>query len=161
MSFHLRRKDKEITDVADLKKILKSSAYVTLAFSMDNQPYLASLSHGYDEAQNCLFFHCAQEGKKLQYLRSNNTIWGQALIDKGYAQGKCTHLYASVHFSGRVTILDDLKEKLEAMKCMINRLDKNPELLIAGLSSERLKSTTIGRIDIDCMTGKKSKEVTI
>jgi len=44
---------------------------------------------------------------------------------------------------------------------MINRLDKNPELLIAGLSSERLKSTTIGRIDIDCMTGKKSKEVTI
>jgi nitroimidazol reductase NimA-like FMN-containing flavoprotein (pyridoxamine 5'-phosphate oxidase superfamily) len=161
MSFHLRRKDKEVTDVADLKKILKSSAYMTLAFSMDNQPYLVSLSHGYDEAQNCLFFHCAPEGKKLQYLRSNNTIWGQALIDKGYAQGKCTHLYASVHFSGRVTILDDLEEKLEAVKCMINRLDKNPELLIAGLSSERLKNTTIGRIDIDCMTGKKSKEVTI
>ena len=163
MSFHVRRKDKEITDSAVLKKILKSSTYVTLALSMNNQPYLVSLSHGYDEARNCLFFHCAKEGKKLEYLRSNNVVWGQALIDRGYAQGEgeCSHKYASVHFSGKVAILESLEEKLAAVKCMIYKLDSNPEKLIAGLNSERLKSTVIGRIDIDYMTGKKSKEVTV
>lgn len=161
MSFHVRRKDIEITDDAALKKILKSSTYVTVALSMDNQPYLVSLSHGYDEAHNCLFFHCANEGKKLEYLRSNNVVWGQALIDKGYVQGECTHRYASVHFSGRVSIINSLEEKLQAIKCMINQLDKNPEKLIANLKPERLKNTIIGRIDIDHMTGKKSKDVTI
>jgi nitroimidazol reductase NimA-like FMN-containing flavoprotein (pyridoxamine 5'-phosphate oxidase superfamily) len=161
MSFHVRRKDIEITDDAALKKILKSSTYVTVALSMDNQPYLVSLSHGYDEAHNCLFFHCAKEGKKLEYLRSNNVVWGQALIDKGYAQGECTHKYASVHFSGRVSIIDSFEEKLQAIKCMINQLDKNPEKLIANLKPERLKNTIIGRIDIDHVTGKKSKDVTI
>ena len=161
MSFHLRRKDKEITETTVLKKILKSSAYVTLALSMNNQPYLVSLSHGYDEDRNCLFFHCAKEGKKLEYLRSNNSVWGQALVDRGYAQGECSHKYASVHFSGKVVLLESLEDKLTAVKCMINQLDSNPEKLVADLNSERLKNTVIGRIDIDYMTGKKSKEVTV
>jgi nitroimidazol reductase NimA-like FMN-containing flavoprotein (pyridoxamine 5'-phosphate oxidase superfamily) len=54
MTFHLRRKDKEITDVNTLKKILKTTKYITIALSADNQPYLVSLSHGYDEEHNCL-----------------------------------------------------------------------------------------------------------
>ena len=74
MTYHVRRKDKEITDIAVLKKILKSAKYVTIAFSMDNQPYLVSLSHGYDENRNCIYFHCAKEGKKLDYLKSNSTM---------------------------------------------------------------------------------------
>ena len=64
MSFHVRRKDREITDTAALKEVLKSTKYVTIALCMDNEPYLVSLSHGYDETRNCLYFHCANEGKK-------------------------------------------------------------------------------------------------
>lgn len=161
MSFHVRLKEKEITDVAVLKRILKSSKYVTLALSMNNEPYLVSLSHGYDEDHNCIYFHCAKEGKKLVYLRSNNAVWGQALIDHGYSQGECTYKYASVHFSGKIIILENFEEKLVAIKCMIHRLDNNPEKLIANLNSERLKNTVIGRVDIDYMTGKKSKDVAV
>jgi nitroimidazol reductase NimA-like FMN-containing flavoprotein (pyridoxamine 5'-phosphate oxidase superfamily) len=161
MSFHLRRKDKEITDHSLLKKILRTVKYVTIALSMGNQPYLVSLSHGYDEKRNCLYFHCAREGKKLQYLSSNDTVWGQALLDYGYSEGKCTHLYASVHFSGRVTLLESLEEKREALACMIRQIDKNPETLITDLRSERLRNTVVGRIDVAYMSGKKSKEVKI
>lgn len=161
MSFHVRRKDKEITNEPLLKKILKSATYVTIALSMDNQPYLVSLNHGYDEVQNCIYFHCALEGKKLGYLETNNNVWGQALLDYGYSQGKCTHLYASVHFSGKVTFLTDLDAKRQAIECMIRQLDKNPESLITNLNFDQLKNTVIGRIDINYMSGKKSKEVTV
>jgi nitroimidazol reductase NimA-like FMN-containing flavoprotein (pyridoxamine 5'-phosphate oxidase superfamily) len=161
MSFHPRRKDKEISDQSLLKKILRTAKYVTIALSMGNQPYLVSLSHGYDEKRNCLYFHCASEGKKLQYLGSNNNVWGQALLDYGYSEGKCTHLYASVHFTGRVTMLKSLDEKREALTCMIRQIDKNPETLIKDLQPERLQNTVVGRIDVACMSGKKSKEVTI
>ena len=161
MSFHLRRKDKEIADERLLKKILRTAKYVTIALSMNNEPYLVSLSHGYDEKKNCVYFHCAREGKKLQYLSSNNTVWGQALLDYGYSEGECTYLYASVHFSGKVTMLENIEEKREALACMIRQIDKNPETLITDLRPERLRNTVVGRIDVAYMSGKKSKEVTI
>lgn len=162
MTYHLRRKDLEITDVGILKKILKSTKYVTLALSMDNKPYLVSLSHGYDESRNRIYFHCAAEGKKLDYLKSNNRVWGQALLDYGYYEGECGHLYASVHFSGKVSFIDKLEEKRLAMECMARQLDRNPEALLPEyLVPEKLDKLTMGRINIDYMSGKKSKEVTI
>lgn len=161
MIYHLKRNDKEITEEDDMKKILRSAQYVTLAMTKDDQPYLVSLSHGYDEYQNCIYFHCAEEGKKMDYLRSNNTVWGQVLQDHRYHQGKCDHLYASVHFSGKVTFLDDPKDKLQALALMARQMDSDPEKLIAGWKPENLINTVVGKIDIEYMTGKKSHEVTI
>lgn len=157
----MRRKDKEISDEATMRQILKSTQYVTLAMAKDNEPYLVSLSHAYDEEKNCLYFHCAEEGKKLDILRSNDRIWGQALIDHGYAQGECSHYYATVMFSGRVALIERLEEKWEAVSLMTRKLDDNAEEMIAQRKPESLDNTVVGRIDIEYMTGKKSEEVEI
>ena len=162
--YHLRRADKEISDPALLRKILKTAQYVTIAMSVEDQPYLVSLSHGFDEEQNCIFFHCASEGKKLDYLKANSNVWGQALVDRGYSKGECTHLYASVQFSGRVKLLNGKKEKKQALELMMNQLDSGSEKLkerLAELDSGSLDKTVVGRIDIDYMSGKKSKEIEI
>jgi nitroimidazol reductase NimA-like FMN-containing flavoprotein (pyridoxamine 5'-phosphate oxidase superfamily) len=161
MTYHIRRKDKEITEETVLKKILKSTKYVTIAMSMDNHPYLVSLSYGYDEDRNCIYFHCASEGKKLDFLKANNNVWGQALLDNGYKQGECDHNFASVHFKGKVVFITDHTEKLHAFQVMMHQLDKRADTLVIKLNQEKLKTTVIGRIDIDSMTGKKSKELTI
>lgn len=154
MSFHVRRKDREITDVGELKNVLKSTKYVTIALCMDNEPYLVSLSHGYDEKRNCLYFHCANEGKKLVYLKANNSTWGQALQDYDIAD-ECDYAYTSVHFKGTVSLIDDLGEKRHAIEAMVRQLSENPEKKLAKTKMEKLAQTTIGRIDISCMTGKK------
>ncbi len=44
---------------------------------------------------------------------------------------------------------------------MINQIDKNPEKLLTDLNEDRLKNTTIGRINLQYMSGKKSKEANI
>jgi nitroimidazol reductase NimA-like FMN-containing flavoprotein (pyridoxamine 5'-phosphate oxidase superfamily) len=164
MTYHMRRKDKEITDPSILKKILKSAKYITIALSMNNQPYLVTLSHGYDENRNCIYFHCAAEGKKIDYLKSNDTVWGTALLDYGYSEGECNHLFASVHFHGRVAFISNPNEKRLALECMIRQLEKNPSTPLAKLSDldpRRLEATTFGRIDIDYMSGKKTKEINV
>jgi nitroimidazol reductase NimA-like FMN-containing flavoprotein (pyridoxamine 5'-phosphate oxidase superfamily) len=161
MAYHMLRKEKEIVDANVLKKILKSAKYVTLALSLNDQPYLATLSHGYDEKHNCIYFHCAKEGKKLDYIKANNTIWGQAMLDYGYVENKCNHHWTSVQFHGRVTLLEELEDKHRAAECMIRQLEKNPEPLLAKLKSERLKETVFGRIDIAYMSGKKSENTVI
>jgi nitroimidazol reductase NimA-like FMN-containing flavoprotein (pyridoxamine 5'-phosphate oxidase superfamily) len=154
MSFHVRRKDREITDPDDLKQVLKSTKYVTVALCMDNEPYLVSLSHGYDEKQNCLYFHCAAEGKKLVYAKANNKVWGQAVLDYGVTD-ECDYAYTSVHFSGKLFLLNDLAEKQHAIEVMVRQLSQNPDAKLAKIKPEKLATTTMGRIDISYMTGKK------
>lgn len=158
----IRRKDKEITDTNELKRILNKTKYVTVAMCLNNEPYLATLTHGYDEPNNCIYFHCAAEGKKINILRSNNRVWGQALIDKGYVQGSCDHLYATVQFSGRVTFVEEVAEKEHALKVMINSLDDNPdEIIKKQLLPQSVQKVKIGRIGIDCMSGKRAEKVII
>ncbi len=98
MSFHVRRKEREITDPDEMRQVLKATKYVTVALCMDNEPYLVSLSHGYDETKNCLYFHCAPEGKKLIYAKANPNVWGQAVLDFGVTE-ECDYAYTSVSTS--------------------------------------------------------------
>ena len=154
MSFHVRRKDREINDADVLKKVLKATKYVTIALCMDNEPYLVSLSHGYDEERNCLYFHCAVEGKKLVYVEANSKVWGQAVQDFGVTD-ECDYAYTSVHFKGTVSLIEDLSEKQHAVEVMVRQLSENPEGKLAKIKPEKLAKTTFGRIDISCMTCKR------
>lgn len=161
MLLPVRRKDKEITNPDVLKRILVKAKYVTLALCRNNEPYLVTLSHGYDEDRNCIFFHCAKKGKKLDFIRENAAVWGQAILDYGYKEPDCDHQYASLHFRGKVTILDNIEQKREAIECMIRRLNKNPDPIISKLKTERVQNTVVGRIDVEYMTGKKTASISV
>ncbi len=115
MSFHVRRTDREITDPAEMRQILKTAKYVTVALCMNNEPYLVALTHGYDAAKNCLYFHCADEGKKLVYAKANPNVWGQAVHDYG-ATDECDYAYSSVHFQGTLHFIADTAEKRHALE---------------------------------------------
>ena len=159
---HMRRKDKMVTDKSELVKPLKEAKYITLALSMDNVPYIATLSHGLDEENNCIYFHCAREGKKVTYLRSNPVVWGQALLDGEYQHGSCDHLYHSTQFLGRVTFVDDLEEKRHALEMAIRQLDEDPDEIIKNqLKESSISKVLIGRIDIQEISGKRADKIII
>lgn len=160
MRFHVRRKDREITDPQALKTVLKTTKYVTIALCMDNEPYLVSLSHGYDENRNCLYFHCASEGKKLAYINANNKAWGQAVLDYGVTD-ECDYAYTSVHFKGTISLIENLREKQHAIEVMVRQLSENPEEKLAKIRPEKLAKTTMGRIDIEYMSGKTHQHPTL
>ena len=137
-----------------MQEVLKQTKYVTVSLCMDNEPYLVSLSHGYDEPPNCLYFHCAPEGKKLVFAKASNKVWGQAVLDYGVTD-ECDYAYTSVHFSGRLHIIETLAEKQHAMAVMVRQLSTTPEAKLAKIKPEKLAATTMGRIDIKYLTGKK------
>jgi nitroimidazol reductase NimA-like FMN-containing flavoprotein (pyridoxamine 5'-phosphate oxidase superfamily) len=156
MSFHVRRKDREITDSDEMHRVLKATKYVTIALCMEGEPYLVALSHGYDQTRNCLYFHCAPEGKKLSYAQANPKVWGQAVLDFGVTQ-ECDYAYSSVHFSGKLSLITDLNEKKHAMEALIRQVSLEPESKLAKIKSEKLESTTMGRIDINYISGKSNR----
>jgi nitroimidazol reductase NimA-like FMN-containing flavoprotein (pyridoxamine 5'-phosphate oxidase superfamily) len=154
MSFHVRRKEREITDLEEMRQVLKSTKYVTVALSRNNEPYLVALSHGYDQTKNCLYFHCAPEGKKLIYAQANPQVWGQAVLDFGVTED-CDYAYTSVHFQGTLCLITDLAERQCAMEVLVRQVSLNPEAKLAKIKPEKLSKTTMGRIDITYMSGKK------
>jgi nitroimidazol reductase NimA-like FMN-containing flavoprotein (pyridoxamine 5'-phosphate oxidase superfamily) len=162
-TYHMRRDDKEIKDKKKLARILKETNFVTLALAIGNEPYVVSLSHSYDEDTGSLYFHCADGGRKLEYMRANPVVSGQALIDHGYHTGECSHLYVSVIFRGRIEFIEDLDGKNKALEHMILHQEKNPEALLTRLKAFKpgssLDKTIVGRIVIEELTGKKSAEV--
>jgi nitroimidazol reductase NimA-like FMN-containing flavoprotein (pyridoxamine 5'-phosphate oxidase superfamily) len=122
-----------------------------------------SLSHSYDEEAGCLYIHCASEGKKLDFMRGNPILSGQALIDHGYHAGRCSHLYISPVFNGKVEFIENLEIKKKALEHMILHQEKNPESLLTRLEAFQagspLDKTTVAKIIIEELTGKKSAEV--
>ena len=157
MVFHIRRKDREIANANQLKHILKTTSYITIALCNNNEPYLVSLSHGYDKDKNCLYFHCANKGKKLVYLKSNNKVWGQAVQDYTVTDD-CNYKYTSVHFTGSVSLIEDINEKQHALQVMIKQLSQKPDEKLKKLNLKTISKTTIGRIDINYISGKKTKK---
>jgi nitroimidazol reductase NimA-like FMN-containing flavoprotein (pyridoxamine 5'-phosphate oxidase superfamily) len=153
-SFHVRRKDREITNPNEMHQVLKTTNYITVALALNNEPYLVSLSHGYDEAKNCLYFHCAPEGKKLVYAQTNPLVWGQAMLDYGVTDD-CDYAYTSVHFSGNLFLITDLAEKWHALQTLVHQSSKTPKEKLAKIKPEKLLTLVMGRIDITSMSGKK------
>jgi len=154
MSFHVRRKEREITDPAEMRQVLKATKYVTVALCMDNEPYLVALSHGYDEANNCLYFHCAPEGKKLVYAQANSRVWGQAVLDFGVTN-ECDYAYTCVHFRGTLSLVCSAEEKWHGMEVLVRQVGPNPEVKLAQLKPEKVHQTTFGKIDILYLSGKR------
>ena len=158
----IRRKEKAITERNEMIEILMSVRYVTIAMCADNEPYLVTLSHGYDRERHCIYFHCAKEGKKIDILNSNNVVWGQALLDKGYVQGDCDHIFSTVQFKGKVTFVDDLIEKKHALRIMIECLEDNPSKVIAAkVKDSAVDKLGIGRIDIEYLSGKRAEKANV
>jgi nitroimidazol reductase NimA-like FMN-containing flavoprotein (pyridoxamine 5'-phosphate oxidase superfamily) len=68
----MRRKDREITDAAELRGILERAVSCRVALADGDQPYLVPLSFALDGADVVL--HSARAGRKLDILRRNPKV---------------------------------------------------------------------------------------
>jgi len=154
---HMRRQDKAITDPGELEAVLLGQKLVTLAMCMDGEPYLVTMDYGYDPEVRAIYFHCASEGKKLEFLGANPRVWGQVVEDLGYIAGECDHAYRSVHFSGRVELLDVPNEKRAALHLLMRKFEPEANVAKRTESVERsLAKVVVGKIRIKDVSGKKS-----
>ncbi|MFX0075490.1 MAG: pyridoxamine 5'-phosphate oxidase family protein, partial [Candidatus Hermodarchaeota archaeon] len=133
--------------------------YVTLSMCRDNEPYVITLSYGFDEDQTALYFHSANLGLKLDILKVNSSVCGTVIEDLGYLRGACSHKYRSVVFWGNMTIVNDVEEKKHGFDVLLNHLEENPGKLKKRFfkSENSYFDTCIMRLDIKKVTGKASE----
>ena len=73
-TYHPRRRRNEIIDDEQKRTLVRRGNHITIAMSKDDTPYIVTMSYGWDEAGNCLYFHCANKGDKLDYVLANPRV---------------------------------------------------------------------------------------
>ncbi len=156
--YHIRRVEKEISDKEDLTAILKSGKYTTISMCKENEAYLVTLSYGYDEGKDALYLHCAKEGQKIDFIKSNPIVCGTVIEDNGYEDG-CGQAYRSVVFRGKINIVEDLQEKKYGFRILINQLEGDPQAIKNKFLKEDKTYENSGmlRLDISEISGKEEK----
>jgi nitroimidazol reductase NimA-like FMN-containing flavoprotein (pyridoxamine 5'-phosphate oxidase superfamily) len=155
--WEMRKADQEITDKEEIRAILREAHYVTMAMCHGGEPYLVTISHGYDAEQDVIYFHCAHEGKKVDILRANPVVWGEAVLDKGYDGPECEQEYATAQFRGTVTFPADESEKRHGLAVLLRQFGADVDKFFAKEDADRkVGGVNIGRVDIDYMSGKRS-----
>ena len=123
MPHPMRREDREITDPAEIGRILSEARFATIALADDDEPYIVTLSCGYDASAKRLCFHVAPAGRKLDVIAANPRGCATVIEDLGYKVGKCAHPFRSVVMEGRMRLLTDAAETRQAMRVLIGQLE--------------------------------------
>ncbi|MPM99806.1 hypothetical protein SDC9_147000 [bioreactor metagenome] len=117
------------------------------------------MSCGYDQGKNCLYFHAARTGLKLNFIRQNPSVCATLIADRGYLADECAHQYASIVIRGKMTIIDDLVEKKHGLAILLDHLESNPAPILARNipGDDTYGTIAVLRLDIAELSAKQGQ----
>jgi len=151
----MRRKDKEITDKEIIKSALNRALVCRLGLTENNMPYIVPMNFGYKD--NCLYFHSAPIGKKIEIIKKNNKVCFEIDIDHELvindAACNATMKYMSIIGLGIAEFIDDFEQKQKALQVI---MDHYSTIKKHKFSKKMINRIIIIKIEIESMTGKMS-----
>lgn len=150
----MRRKDKEIEDTREIESIINRSDVCRIALSENNSPYIVPVCFGYRD--NCLYFHSAAGGKKIDIIKKNNRVCFEFDIQEGLikSQNPCDWdvKYCSVIGSGRAFIIEEFEGKTKALNIIVGHYSSDT----FEYQKNSVDNATVIKVEIENLTGKKS-----
>jgi len=150
----MRTEDKEIKDKHEIESVIRRATVCRIGLSENNVPYVVPLVFGYKD--NCLYFHSAPEGKKIDIIKRNNNVCFELDVDLQLVKSEIAcnwdMKYYSVIGFGKAFHIDDLEEKRRALDIIMEHYSSNAYEYTAN----EINKVAIIKVKIDSMTGKKS-----
>jgi len=173
----LRRKDREMSKKFGIEIIDKSRYGVLSVIDEENNPYNIPLSIVRDG--NTLYFHSAQEGRKVKIFKNNplvNIVFVEDVqVPDNYSTEELDEIvkdesrtvllissvftteFASTMVRGKVNLVENKKKKIKALRLICkkytpDKMDYFPTAIKAGLERVNVYS-----IEIDNITAKRKK----
>ena len=153
----MRRNDREISDIKEIEEIILRADVCRIAIANNNVPYIVTMNFGYTgDPKQTLFFHCANEGKKLDMIRQNNYVCFEMDTDHHLTRGKrgCDWgmKFSSILGYGNIYIVTEKEEKITGLNSIMAHYGGEGEYVY---EKKVVDQTTILRLDILEMTCKK------
>ncbi len=121
----MTRREREVTDVNEIIKILDKAKVLHLGLVDGDEPYVIPMNYGYEIQDDKLVFylHGARQGRKLDVIRKNPNAFAELECDivpfEGDVACKYGITYASVMAKGKAIIVDDTEEKMHALTVLM------------------------------------------
>lgn len=154
----MRRFKQQVTET-ECKKILTEEKRAAFSVIGENgYPYTIPINFYYDENDNCLYFHGAKEGHKIDAIKKCDkvcfTTWDQGFkIDDNWEWNVTSVVvFGKVRFVNDKTIIEDRLRKMAA------KYYPNKEEVETEMTSPAFNHVQIFAIDIEHMTGKLVNE---
>jgi len=153
----MRRKERQLTELSEIEQIISRADVCRIALADNNIPYIVTLNFGYTGSENgSFYFHCAKEGRKLEMIRRNNYVCFELDTDHELYEGEkgCDWgmKFSSVVGYGKISMVEDKELRIKALDCIMSHYSDRK---IFSYDERVLEKTTILRLDIVEMTGKK------
>jgi nitroimidazol reductase NimA-like FMN-containing flavoprotein (pyridoxamine 5'-phosphate oxidase superfamily) len=151
----MRRNDREITDRNEIDSIIARCKVFRIALCDEGQPYVLPLNFGYDGKY--LYFHSANDGKKVEIIKQNNRIGFEFDIFHEIitAQTPCKWgtKYESVVGTGIAEFIESHQGKAAALECILNQYGGS----FKDFKDSPLSTVSVFRVNIISINGKEKK----
>ena len=152
----LRRQDRQIKERSEIEAIISKCDVCRIAFADNNAPYIVTMNFSYLPELQCLYFHSAKEGRKIDMIAKNNYVCFE--MDTGHvlikAEKECDWgmKYSSIVGYGKLHIVDDHAERKIGLDAIMSHYANHNNFTYNDII---FKNTAILRLDIEEITGKR------
>ncbi|GAB6059241.1 pyridoxamine 5'-phosphate oxidase family protein [Desulfonatronum parangueonense] len=147
----MRRKDRAV-DIEEARSLLGTAEFGILSMaSLNGAPYGIPLNFAFDG--DCIYFHCAPEGKKIELLSVNGKVSFCVVGKTEVLPEKFGTKYENVVAAGIAEELFD-EEKKEGLVLLVRKY--SPDYFKEGLEymDRFFSKTKVFRIRLETITGK-------
>jgi uncharacterized protein len=153
----MSRKDRQLKEISDIEEIISKADVCRIALADNNIPYIVTMNFGYAGGEDaCFFFHCAKEGRKLEMISRNNFVCFELDTDHELYEGEngCDWgmKFSSVVGYGKISAVENKESRVKALDCIMSHYSTRK---VFSYDEKVLENTTILRLDIGEMTGKR------
>lgn len=155
----MRRKDREITDLAEIITILNNTDVIRLAMNHNDFPYIIPVNYCYEvtnDNQIIFYIHGAKVGTKVELLKQNPLLSFE--IDTNHQlithEKACrySYAYASIIGQGKAIFIDDPQEKITVLQILMRKFAK---MKTFTFSESDVYPISVIKIEVIAYTAKK------
>lgn len=152
------RRFKQALTTEEIKEILRKNTSGVLALiDKEGFPYAVPLSYVF--RGNSLYFHGAKTGHKMEAMLSNPNASFCIIDQDQVVSERFTTFYRSALVFGTMRILEDSKEKEEALIWLCKKYSPLESQESIAKEIAKFPSTCVYALDIEFWSGKEAKEL--
>ncbi len=153
----MRRFKQQISEDECIRILKEQPRGILSMHGDDGYPYGIPMDHWYSEADGCLYFHCAKEGKKIDSVKRNDKV-SYCVYDQGFRrEGEWALNINSVVVFGRMRIVEDEDKKREICTNLCRKFTDDEEFLKKEMTNAFPRVCCL-ELSIEHMTGKLVNE---
>ena len=125
MSNGMTRREREVTDINEIIKILDRAKVLHLGLVDGDEAYVVPMNYGYtmEDGRLILYLHGAKRGRKIDLMRANPKVFFEMDCDITPFEGEiaCKYgiTYSSIMGRGLAEIVEDVEEKKRALSILM------------------------------------------